>query len=69
MARGEDQSFDCYLPETTTLINTCSGPGLGIGESMMLTEVSFWTMASFMLDEMMVMNLTVEGWGCTVSFR
>lgn len=47
MATYQSFGFD---PLTTTLMRISSGPGLGTGESMILTEISVLTAASFMVE-------------------
>ena len=41
---------DLLDPLTTTLVTTSSGPGSGIGDSMIFTTVPLYTMASFMVE-------------------
>ena len=57
---GQSHQSTGFEPETTTLIRTSSGPGVGIGESMMLTFGPGPTSASFMMvvccDAVLVMG-------------
>ncbi len=46
---GEYQSLGLE-PLTATLMTTSSGPGVGMGESMILTVGPGWTIASFMVE-------------------